>query len=679
MAEGRAKVVLLVACDILFINFALILSVALWYGGFIPGEIREVRSVPVASWHWLMWMCVAGTIVTVLVLAGFRLYSQLWRYAGVDELLKIFAASIIVIAILFVLDMVFISRVSDLPRRVFAVTWFVLFISSVSSRLGERILRRLVVTVGYMISSKSGLKRVMVIGAGYGGYNLVHSMIHSIRRERIPVLIVDDDPTKNNAHIMGIRIVNGISNIPYLAKAHAIDEITIAMPGADNAELRHILEFCTQTDCRLTIVPPISEVSDGGSGGTSSEYYDEFSDGGENTYPGKKVMGPRKVSIGDLLYRDEIKLDTENIRAYIEGATIFITGGGGSIGSELCRQLVRYNPRRVIVLDIYENNAFDLVQELSEKYSKADGPLPAEGPSSTDGPSKADGPPPIEILFRVGSIRDRARMDELFLEFKPDVVFHAAAHKHVITMEESPAEAVKNNIFGTQNVIRAAVNHGTGRFVLISSDKAVKPTNVYGATKRVTELVMQREAARSGSSKTQLSAVRFGNVLGSRGSIIPKFRRQIAQGGPVTVYSKEVERFFMTISEACQLVLQAGGLVETKNNGHVFILDMGKPVNIDDLARKLIRLSGYRPDEDIKIIYTGLLQGEKMTEELVLPEEKEALQLTCHNKIWMAPPVNRDYAEFDAQMDRLYTFAQQDPKRISESLKIMDLHYEVLE
>ena len=631
MPESRTgKVALLVVCDILFINIALVMSVALWYGGIIPGDVRDVVPVPVESWHWLLWMGAAATIVNVSIFTTFRLYSQLWKYAGVDELLKIFAATILVAAVLFVLDLGVFGRISTIPRRVFVVAWVILFILSVSSRLGERILRRLIVTIGYMLSSKSGIKRVMVVGAGYGGYNLVHGMIHSARRTRMPVLIVDDDPQKNNAHIMGIRIANGISNIPYLAKAHAIDEITIAIPGADNAKLRHILEFCTQTDCRLTIVPPISEVD------------------------GDVVDTPREVSIGDLLYREEVKLDTENIRAYIEGATILVTGGGGSIGSELCRQLVSYKPRKILIIDIYENNAFDLAQELNEKLIDV---------------------PDVEVLFRVASIRDRARMDELFAEFKPDVVFHAAAHKHVMTMEDSPAEAVKNNIFGTLNVIRAAVAQGSGRFVLISSDKAVRPTNIYGATKRVAEIVLQREAAR-GNSKTQLSTVRFGNVLGSRGSIIPKFKRQIAQGGPVTVYSKEVERFFMTISEACQLVLQAGGLANQTNNGHVFILDMGKPVNIDDLARKLIRLSGYRPDEDIKIAYTGLLPGEKMTEELVLPEEKDALQITSHGKILMTPPVARDYATFDAQMDRLATFSQGEPGRIGDALKGMDLHYE---
>jgi len=624
MPEGRPKTALLVACDIIFINFALILSVALWYGGFLPGETREVQVIPTASWFWILWMCLAATVIYVAVLAGFRLYSQLWRYAGIDELLKIFAATILTMVILFGLDVLLIGRVSILPRRVFVAAWFMLFFLSTMSRLGERILRRLIVTFGSMLSSKSGLKRVLVVGAGYAGYELIHGMLHSPRRERLPVLLVDDDPAKNNAHILGIRIVNGISNIPYLAAAYEIDEITIAKPQADNAELRHILEFCTQTDCRLTMVPPISEVS------------------GVNT-------GLREVNISDLLYRDEVKLDTENIRSYIEGACVLVTGGGGSIGSELCRQLTQYNPGKILIIDIYENNAFDLVQELSEKYD-------------------------TEIVFRVGSIRDSTRMDELFAEFKPDVVFHAAAHKHVMTMEDSPAEAVKNNIFGTLNVIRAAVNHHAGRFVLISSDKAVKPTNVYGATKRVTELVMQREAARGGG-KTQLSAVRFGNVLGSRGSIIPKFKRQIAQGGPVTVYSKEVERFFMTISEACQLVLQAGGLADETNNGHIFILDMGKPVNIDDLARKLIRLSGYRPDEDIKIAYTSLLPGEKTAEELILPEEKDFLQLTGYNKIWVAPPVDRDYDDFDAHMDQLFIFSQQEPGRISQALRDMDLHY----
>ena len=627
MTEGRAKVALLVVCDVMFVNLALILSVALWYGGYLPGEVREVSVISEGAWFWLLWMGLAASAVNVGLLMVFRLYGLLWRYAGVDELLKIFAVSVLLVAVLILLDAFLLGQLAVLPRRVFAVAWFMLFSLTTVSRLGERIFRRLAVTVGYMISSKSGVKRVMVVGAGYAGYELVRGMLHSPRRERLPVLIVDDDPAVSNAHIMGIRIARGVDNIPYLAAAHAVDEITIAIPEADNAQLRHIFEFCTQTDCRLTMVPPISEVSGA-------------------------IPGVREVSIGDLLFRDEIKLDIENIRRYIEGRCVLVTGGG-SIGSELCRQLTRYAPRCILIVDIYENNAFDLMQELSEKHRD------------------------IEILLRIGSIRDRARMDELFAEFRPDVVFHTAAHKHVSTQEDSPAEAVKNNIFGTLNIVRSAIAHECGRFVLISSDKAVRPTNIYGASKRVAELIMQREAARS-SGKTLLSAVRFGNVLDSRGSIIPKFKRQIAQGGPITVYGKDVERFFMTIGEACQLVLQAAGLSGADNNGHIFILDMGKPVNIDDLARKLIRLSGYRPDEDIKIAYSPLLPGEKIAEELVLPEEKDGLQLTCHNKIWMAPAIARNYSDFDAQMDRLLTFSQQEPSRISEALMGMDLHYNPL-
>ena len=624
-----SKVALFVACDILFINFAMIISVALWYAGLLPGPIREVQPVPEASWYWLLWMGIAGSVVNVAVLAALRLYRQLWRYAGADELLKIFMASVASIVILFLLDLAVIGQVSILPRRVFAAAWFILFLLSLASRLGERILRRLIVTIGFLLSNKAGLRRVMVIGAGYAGYELVRGMMHSRRRERVPVILVDDDPTKNNAHIMGIRIVGDISSIPYLAKAHAVDEITIAMPNADNAKLRHILEYCTQTNCRLTIVPPISEV-------------------GEQSIT-------RDVSISDLLYRDEVKLDTENIRSYVEGTRILITGGGGTIGSEICRQLIRFKPKQILIVDNYENNAFNLVQELQEKTQD------------------------IEILMRLASIRDKARLNELFAEFKPDVVFHAAAHKHVSTIEDSPDEGIKNNVFGTQNVIRAAVAHGASKFVLISSDKAVRPTNIYGATKRVAELILQREAAK-GTGKTQLCAVRFGNVLGSNGSLIPKFKRQIAQGGPVTVYDKKMERFFMTISEACQLVLQAGGLADETLNGHIFILDMGKPVNIDDLARKLIRLSGYKPDEEIKIIYTKPLPGEKMYEELVLPEEQEKLQLSCHNKIWVAPPVvdfSKDYVGFDKYLDDLDRLSLNEPTGIAPLLGDMDLHYEV--
>ncbi|MCL1987948.1 MAG: polysaccharide biosynthesis protein [Firmicutes bacterium] len=626
MQRERVKI-LLIICDILFITLAFIMAVALWYSGLIPGEMREPQSIPTDVWYWLLWICLVATITNFLVLAAFKLYSQLWRYAGLDELLKIFAASFITVLFLFLVDLFVISNLAILPRRVFVVAWFILFVLVATSRLGERILRRIVVTFGYMISSKAGLKRVMVVGAGNDGYNLVHSMIHSHIREKLPVIIVDDDPAKHNAHIMGVRIANGIADIPYLAAAYAVDEITVAMPSANNATLRNILEVCTNTDCRLTMVPPIGEMDDSISN------------------------NPREINIGDLLHRDEVKLDTANIQAYIENGKILITGGGGSIGSELCRQILKYNPASIIIVDIYENNAFNLVQELSEKLSKS------------------------KIIFRVGSIRDAARMHEIFAEFKPDVVFHAAAHKHVSTMEDSPAEAVKNNIFGTLNVIQAAIANEVGRFVLISSDKAVCPTNVYGATKRVTEIVLQREALNLSTSKTLLCAVRFGNVLNSNGSIIPKFTRQIAHGGPVTVYGKKVERFFMTISEACQLVLQAASLVNPANNAHIFILDMGKPVNIDGLARKLIRLSGYRPDKDIRILYADLPKGEKLSEELILPEEKSNLQLTHHNKIWLAAPVLRDYDKFDQQMVQLQKLSLSNPAKISQTLKNMGLHY----
>jgi len=620
------KAALFIVTDVLFINFALVLSVAAWYAGLLTTPMTETVSIPLASWYWLLWMSLAGSALNVIVLAGFRLYGQLWRYAGSSELLKIFTATIITMILLYLLDMLAIRHVAVLPRRVFVMAWFMLFLLSVASRLGERITRRIVVTIGFMLSSKSGMKRVMVVGAGYAGVELVRVMIHSRRRERMPVLLIDDDPTKKNAHFMGIKIMGDIDNIPYLAKAHAIDEITIAMPNADNTEIRRILEYCTQTDCRLTIVPPISEVS-----GVETK--------------------ARDVSISDLLFRDEVKLDKSDISAYIEGATVLVTGGGGSIGSELCRQLLRFKPSRIVILEIYENNAFELMNELQEKQD-------------------------IPIILRIGSIRDKVRMDEIFLEFKPDVVFHAAAHKHVSIVENSPAEGVKNNIFGTQNVIRAAVAHECRRFVLISTDKAVRPPNIYGATKRVAEIVMQREAVRNSSSKTLLTAVRFGNVLGASGTIIPKFKRQIAQGGPVTVYDKKVERFFMTISEACQLVLQAGGLADETNKGHIFILDMGKPVNIDDLARKLIRLSGFRPDDEIKIEYKKLTPGEKMTEELILPEEKDSLQTTSHGKIWMAKPAERNYAIFDSQLDRLKTFSQGETGRIVWALREMDLHYD---
>jgi FlaA1/EpsC-like NDP-sugar epimerase len=374
--------------------------------------------------------------------------------------------------------------------------------------------------------------------------------------------------------------------------------------------------FCAKTDCELKLIPPLSDVSDGA------------------------IHSLRDVDIADLLGRDEVSIDTDSISGYLKGKTVLVTGGGGSIGSELCRQIAKFEPRLLIIFDVYENNAYELFRELTAKYGDK-----------------------LSAIVSIGSVRDLGCVKAVFEKYRPEVVFHAAAHKHVPLMEYVPAEAVKNNVFGTLNVVRCADRYCCDRFVLLSTDKAVNPTNVMGATKRITELIVQYYSKRS---NTKLVAVRFGNVLGSNGSVIPLFKQQIKEGGPVTVTDPEITRYFMTIPEASRLVLQAAGLGKS---GRIFVLDMGKPVKIVDLAKNLIRLSGYVPDKDIKIVYTGLRPGEKLYEELIMAEERESMQVAYHNKIFVTTPVEIDDNLFKLQLDKLYEAAYNGADNIVDIIK----------
>ncbi|MEI3164224.1 MAG: nucleoside-diphosphate sugar epimerase/dehydratase [Lachnospirales bacterium] len=456
------------------------------------------------------------------------------------------------------------------------------------------------------------------MGAGYSGYNVVRSINNNEKgyEDRMAVLVVDDDYGKNNTNLMGVRVTYDTANIPRLAKEYEIDEIIVAIPSANTAQINRIMEFCTQTECVLKMIPPMSDISDGG--------YQRL----------------RDVNITDLLFRDEVSIDICSISEYIKDRVVLVTGGGGSIGSELCRQIIKFEPKLLVIFDVYENNAYELYTELKNKYG-----------------NKA------RMIVRIGTIRDINCVEEVFKAYKPNVVFHAAAHKHVPLMEYVPAEAVKNNVFGTLNVAKCADKYGVDHFVLLSTDKAVNPTNVMGATKRITELIIQEFASHS---KTKFVAVRFGNVLGSNGSVIPLFQKQIKAGGPVTVTDKNITRFFMTIPEASRLVMQAASL---DNSGRIYVLDMGKPVKIDDLARNLIRLSGYTPDKDIKIEYTGLRPGEKLYEELIMAEEKENMKLVFGDKIFVTAPVNMDYDKFNADLRELYNVAFNEPEKVKSVIK----------
>lgn len=604
-AEKRGKTLLYMLLDVILISFSVLVAINLWYGGTIPGlPGGSSMLIPHTVWRWYTIASICLIPITLFIYSLFRFYSNLWKYASIEDVYKIVVADTLVFVLLYFIDYAFISDSVPfvLPKRMLVVAWTIDVVLFIFSRSGYRLLKRSAVNIGRFMSAHSGIKRVMVVGAGFAGYNVVRSIANreSSYEDMAAVIIVDDDYKKNNTHIMGIRVTHNCDNIPRLAREYEIDEIIIAIPSASNNALNRIMEKCAGTDCILKLIPPLSDVSDGA------------------------IHTLRDVDISDLLGREEIQLDTDSISGYLKGRTVLVTGGGGSIGSELCRQIARFEPSEIIIFDVYENNAYELYTELKNKYKN------------------------INFVVSIGTIRDLICVEALFEKYKPEVVFHAAAHKHVPLMESVPEEAVKNNVFGTLNVVRCADRYGCDRFVLLSTDKAVNPTNVMGATKRITELIVQYYSMKS---STKFMAVRFGNVLGSNGSVIPLFKKQIKLGGPVTVTDPEITRYFMTIPEACRLVLQAAGLGKS---GRIFVLDMGKPVKIDDLARKLIRLSGFVPDEDIKIVYTGLRPGEKLFEELIMAEERENMRVAYHDKIFVTAPVELDEDKFKVQLDRLY-------------------------
>ncbi len=601
--ESIRTLILYIVLDILVINISLAVSLSMWYGGSIPGGGYITINADV--WRWFFYAAVFASITTVAVYTLFGFYSKIWKYANMEELIKIFISQVVVYTLILLFDKFYISgkNLIELPKRMLAIALCLNFVLFVFSRSGYRFFKRVFIHIENTVIKKSGTKRVMVIGAGFAGYNVVRSILQCSKgyENRMTAIIVDDDIAKNNSIIHGVRVTHNIDNVPRLAKEYEIDEIIIAIPSADNIQLKRIMDNCSQTDCTLKMIPPMSDLSEGG---------------------GTRVL--RDVKITDLLFRDEIEINVKDVSGYLKGRTVLVTGGGGSIGSELCRQICGFLPERLIIFDMYENNAYELFFELKNKWG-----------GNTD------------IIIVVGTVCDKALVDRIFSKYKPAVVFHAAAHKHVPLLQTVPKEAVRNNVFGTVNVVRAAEKYGAERFVLLSTDKAVNPTNVMGATKRITEMIIQRAADKS---RTKFMAVRFGNVLGSNGSVIHIFQKQIADGGPVTVTHKDVTRFFMTIPEAARLVLQAGGM---GRSGSIFVLNMGEPVKINDLAVNLIKLSGFKPNEDIKIVYTGLRPGDKLYEELILDEEKDNMTKTYHQKIFIAKPIDIDEKRFDSLLKRL--------------------------
>lgn len=619
--DNKKRLLLYLMLDIICINFSILVAICLWYGGNIPGLPGEKATIiSDMVWQWFMYASLFTTPFCLIIYGLFKFYTNLWKYATIDDVFKIVIADTVIFIWLFVIDNLFLSNVVNypLPKRMVLVSWIIDIILFMVSRSGYRFIKKLFIQFSHILDKKSGSKRVLVVGAGNAGYNVIRSIINREKgyENRTPVIVVDDDPKKNNANIMGVRITHNTANIPRLTKEYEIDEIIVAIPSATNVQTKNIMDYCTQSDCSLKMIPPMSDISSGN----------------------YQVL--RDVNITDLLFRDEVQLDINSISDYIKDKIILVTGGGGSIGSELCRQIVKFSPKLLIIFDIYENNAYELYSELMNKYNNN-----------------------MNIIVRVGSIRDINCIERVFEEYKPNVVFHAAAHKHVPLMEYVPGEAVKNNVFGTLNVAKCADKYNCDRFVLLSTDKAVNPTNIMGATKRITELIIQHFAT---ISKTKYVAVRFGNVLGSNGSVIPLFTKQIKAGGPVTVTHPDITRFFMTIPEASRLVLQAAAL---GTSGKIFVLDMGESVKIDDLAKNLIKLSGYIPNKDIKIEYTGLRPGEKLYEELIMDEEKDNMKKAFGDKIFVTQPINMDYNKFESDLERLYKASYNDPSSICNIIK----------
>lgn len=522
-------------------------------------------------------------IITLAVFWVMHIYSTLWEYAGITELIDVVVSCMA--SGLF--DLAFIVGIgSHLPRSFYVLNILYLLILVGSSRVLYRMIRLRLHGRSVPIGTKRD--HVMIIGAGDAGRTLIMEIQNSQYLNQKICCVIDDDPRKIGRYILGIPVVGDRYAIPQNVRRYRIRQIIVAIPSVSTSQIRPILDICKETNCQMKILPGVYQLVNGE----------------------VNVSRLRPVSIEDLLGREEIRVNMDEILNYVSDRVIMVTGGGGSIGSELCRQIATHNPKQLIIFDIYENNAYEIQQELLRNY------------------------PDLNLVVLIGSVRDESRLNSVFEKYRPEVVYHAAAHKHVPLMEDSPNEAIKNNVLGTYKMILMADKWKTRKFVLISTDKAVNPTNIMGASKRICEMIIQ---VFNKKSETDYVAVRFGNVLGSHGSVIPLFKKQIAAGGPVTVTHPDIIRYFMTISEAVSLVLQAGAYAK---GGEIFVLDMGEPVKILDLARNMIRLSGYVPDKDIKIEFTGLRPGEKLYEELLMDEE--GMTDTPNKLIHIVHPIEMD-------------------------------------
>lgn len=565
------------------------------FGGNVPAVYMQ------AFWQSVFFIA----CIYIVVNAMFHLYSSLWQHAGVNEIVSIALACVVATCLVYLYATIFENI---LPRSVYIAAGCILMLLFGFTRMAYRIFRRFLRGAHAPVSTK---RNALIVGAGETG-SIIAKQMHERDDLTLRVMgYVDDDVAKRNSYMNGYRVLGGISDIPRLVERYQVQEIIYAIPSATPLERKRILEICTATGCKVKMIPGLDAMLEG-----------------------VDIRRIRDINVEDLLAREPVHLNIDAISQYLTDSTVLVTGGGGSIGSELCRQIVKFRPKRLVVFDIYENNAYELSIAIKSEYGRDF---------------------PIDVV--IGSVRDMQRVDEVFAQYKPDIVFHAAAHKHVPLMEVSPAEAVKNNVNGTFNVAKAADLVGVKRFVLISTDKAVNPTNIMGATKYLCELIMQymNQTAKT----TKYVAVRFGNVLGSNGSVIPLFKRQIEHGGPVTVTHKDITRYFMTIPEAAQLVIQAGSMI---GQGEIFVLDMGAPVKIDELARTFIRLSGLEPDVDIRIVYTGLRPGEKMYEELW--QNQEDIDRSDFPGIFVGRSHMLSAQEIKEKIDYLRRCVEQDPTHV---------------
>lgn len=559
------------------------------------------------------WSMPYWTVITVVVFYGFRLYHSIWRFAGLDEAKRIIWSYIVLIFLytagIFAMDL-------RMPRSYFFIGYVFSILMTTALRFAYRLIRS--VTKNMENDGDTVAERVMIIGGGQAGQVLIRELQTSSHLHSKVCCVIDDNPNKKGRLLEGVPIVGNRYDIEEKVKEYGITRIIYAIPATTGANRKAILNICKNTGCKMQTVPGVYQLLN-----------EEVS-----------VTKLRDVEITDLLGRAQVKVNNSEILKSLKGKVIMVTGGGGSIGSELCRQIARSEPAALIIFDIYENNAYTIQQELKRKH------------------------PELNLITLIGSVRNTRRVDSIIEKYRPEVIFHAAAHKHVPLMEDSPNEAIKNNVEGTYKVAQSAARWGVKKFVLISTDKAVNPTNIMGASKRLCEMVVQMM---NRQSDTDFVAVRFGNVLGSNGSVIPLFKKQIAEGGPVTVTDKRIIRYFMTIPEAVSLVLQASYYA---HGGEIFVLDMGEPVKIDDLARNLIRLSGFVPDDDIKIVYTGLRPGEKLYEELLMDEE--GMQETENELIFIGKPIEMDDEDFKHKLELL------DKESRAESDKIKEIVAEIV-